>query len=322
MGRRGRRQLVGLTGLTVALAVSLPALSAEKTQTLTTQTALASELHDVNGSTQANFRITVVGQDGRPATGTITIADQGKPIAGAALNSDGVASAVVTLSPGPHSLTAAYAGDTTHSTSISQVTPVRAAAGATPDFSISVAPTTLSLKQGQSGSITASIAPINSASLTAPMFVTMSCSGLPDQTTCTFTPENLEILPNTTAAVTSSMVLATSAGSTARVAPPKAGRSSRIVWAVLLPGALGLAGLALGARRRAWLAQMALLGLVGLVAVLGTAACSPLYNYHNHGPPHNLPTPTGTFTILISAQSSNGVTAVTHSTTIALTVTQ
>ena len=318
MGRSGRRQLVGLT---VALAVSLPALSAEGTQTLTTQTALASELRDINGSTQANLRVAVTGQDGKPATGTVTIADQGKPIAGAALNSEGVASAVVSLSPGPHTLSAAYAGDRTHSASISPVTPVGAAAGAAADFSISVAPATLSLKQGQSGSITASITPINSASLSAPMFVTTSCSGLPDQSACTFTPENLEILPGTTSAVTSSMVLATSAGSTATAAPPAAGLWSRVVWAVLLPGMLGLAGLAFGARRRAWLRQMALLGLVGLVAVLGTTACSPLYSYHNHGPPHNLPTPVGTFTILITAQSSNGVTAVTHSTTIALTVT-
>ena len=152
------------------------------------------------------------------------------------------------------------------------------------------------------------------------MFVTLSCSGLPDQATCTFTPENLEILPNATAAVTSSMVLATVAGSTARSTPPATRTANPIAWAVLLPGVLGLGGLAFGLRDRPWLSRLCLLALVGLVSALGTTACSPLYNYHNHGPPHNLPTPSGTYTVSINAQSSNGIAATTHSTTIVLTV--
>jgi hypothetical protein len=61
---------------------------------------------------------------------------------------------------------------------------------------------------------------------------------------------------------------------------------------------------------------------VAFVTVLGSTACSPLYNYRNHGPPHNLPTPAGTYTVTISAQSSNGVAATTHTTTMALQVTQ
>ena len=319
MGRSWRRTLA--VGVAAVSTISMPAFSTNKTPILPTQTALVSELHDLNGSTQASFTVTVTGQDGLPAAGTVVIADHGTPIAGAALNTQGVASAVVSLAPGEHSLSAAYSGDTTHLSSVSQAAPVRAATGTTPDFSISVAPTSLSLAQGQSGSITASITPINAASLTSPMFVTMSCSGLPDQTSCTFTPENLEVLPNTTAAVTSNMVLATSLGSTARTAPGPARHSSRLVWALLLPGTVGLAGLGFGARRRAWIQRLALLGLIGLIAALGTTACSPLYNYHNHGPPHNLPTPVGGYTVLITAQSSNGVTATTHSTTIALKVT-
>jgi hypothetical protein len=91
---------------------------------------------------------------------------------------------------------------------------------------------------------------------------------------------------------------------------------------VLLPGALLLGGFAFGARRRRFLGHILPLALVGFVAVLGATACSPLYNYYNHGPDKNLPTPPGTFTITVTAQSSNGVTATTHSTTFALTVTQ
>ena len=65
---------------------------------------------------------------------------------------------------------------------------------------------------------------------------------------------------------------------------------------------------------------MSLIVLIGLVTVLGATACAPRYNYYNHGPPYNLPTPSGTYTLQVTAQSSNGITATTHSTSFALTV--
>jgi hypothetical protein len=88
----------------------------------------------------------------------------------------------------------------------------------------------------------------------------------------------------------------------------------------LLPGVFGLGGLAWGVRRRPWLNRLSLVALVGLVAVLGTTACNPRYSYEHHGPPVNPATPAGTYTVSVIGQSSNGVTATTHSTTIALTV--
>jgi hypothetical protein len=56
--------------------------------------------------------------------------------------------------------------------------------------------------------------------------------------------------------------------------------------------------------------------------LLGTTGCNPQYNYYHHGPSQNLPTPAGSYTLLVTAQSSNGVTAVTQSTTMGLTVSQ
>lgn len=323
ISRAPRLELVA--GLGIALALPALALPAGNARGLATQTTLTAETHDQGGRTQATLTVTVTGQDGQPATGAVVIRDKGKPLAGVALDANGRATSIVDLREGDHSLSAVYAGDAAHLTSVSQVSPVRALVSTTPDFTVSVAPATLTLKAGQSGTTIASITPVNAASLTAPMFVTLSCSGLPDQSACTFTPENIEILPNTTAAITSSVVIATSAGiaSTAQAAPdkPATGRgASPVAWAVLLPGALGLAGLAFGARRRRWVSRLSLLGLVALVGVLGTTACSPLYYYYNHGPPHNLPTPSGSYTVNVTAQSSNGITAITHTTTMALTV--
>jgi len=325
-GRVWRLELVAALGSALALpalassAASAVAMVAPTTQGLSTETTVNAQVRDLGGSTKATLAVTVAGADGMPATGPVVIEDAGKPVAGVALDPSGHANAVVSLLPGEHSLSAVYLGDSSHQASVSQLSLVRAQVSSTPGFQVSASPTTLALTQGQSGSVVASVLPVNASSLTAPMFVTLSCSGLPDQSSCTFTPENIEILPNTTAAVTSTMVLATSAGSSAHSTPPGVPDSGRIDWAVLLPGALGLAGLAFGIRRRPWLHRLCLLALVGLVSVLGTTACSPLYNYHNHGPPHNLPTPVGTYTVSINAQSSNGITATTESATIALTV--
>jgi hypothetical protein len=304
------------------MAIPAMALATNSTPGVATQTTLAAEVHDQNGRTHATLSVAVTGENGLPALGTAVISDQGRALAGVALDSKGHATATIDLVAGDHDLTATYSGDNSHLASSSEALSVHALAGTTPDFSVSVAPATLSLQQGQSGSVLASITPVNAASLTAPMFVTMSCSGIPDQTKCTFTPENLEISPNATAAVTSSMVIATQSASLVKsIAPPHSG-STPVAWAVLLPGILGLAGLAFGARRRQWLSRLSLLAILGLVTLLGTTACAPLYRYYNHGPPTNLPTPVGTYTVVVTAQSSNGITATTHTTTMALTVTQ
>jgi hypothetical protein len=118
------------------------------------------------------------------------------------------------------------------------------------------------------------------------------------------------------------MVIQTYAASSVKAAPPATPgkRSSPIAWAFLLPGALGLGGLAFGARRRRWLSRFLLVALVGLVTMLGATACNPRYYYLNHGPPINPATPAGTYNITVTAQSSNGVTAITHSTNFVLVV--
>ena len=323
-----------VAGLGIALAMPALAMAAENAgvpsdrssslgwnaQRLATQTAMTVETRDQDGRTQAIVAVTVTGEDGLPATGAVAISDYGSQLAGAALNAQGQASIVLDLPAGDHSLTAVYAGDATHLGSTSQESGAQAQASSTPNFLVSVAPATLSLTPGQSGTVTASVTPQNSSALTAPMFVTLSCSGLPDQASCTFTPENVEILPNATAAITSSMVITTQLGSQGVATSAAHLRSNSIAWAFLLPGALGLGGLAWGVRRRPWLNRLSLLALLGLVTMLGTTACNPRYNYEHHGPPANPATPAGTYTVYVTAQSSNGVTAITNSTTMALTV--
>jgi hypothetical protein len=314
--RRGLRlQLVA--AISIALVVPALAMASENAPRQATQTALTVETRDQNGRTETTVAVSVSGDDGLPATGVVAISEDGKQLAGAALNAQGQASIVISLPAGDHSLTATYNGDTAHLNSVSEPAAAAAAASPTPNFTIAVSPATLSLVPGQSGTVTASVTPVNSASLTAPMFVTLSCSGLPDQASCSFTPENIEILPNATAAIAVPMVIGTqNAGGTSAALPD----SGSVAWAFLLPGALALGGLAWSARRRSWLNRVSLLALVGFVAMLGTTACNPRYNYEHHGPPIPPATPAGNYNVLVTAQSSNGVTAITNSTTLALTV--
>lgn len=308
--------LAAALGIALATPSSVAAAGIQQA----THTTLLVDTRDANGRTEANLFVTVSGGDGLPAAGSIAILDHGKPVAGITLDPRGQATEALVLAPGDHSFAAVYTGDASHLTSKSEVAPVAADSTATPGFTVSIAPGTLSLAQGQSGSAIVSVTPVNSAALTSPMFVTISCSGLPDQSACTFTPENIEIPIGATQAINSTMVVATQTG-TLTGAKNETQRNARpIAWAVF-PGVLALAGLAFGARRRRFLRRIALVGIVAMLTVFGATACSPLYNYRNHGPTHNLPTPAGSYTVKIAAQSSNGVTANTQYTSLALTVT-
>jgi hypothetical protein len=283
--------------------------------------------------------VNVTGADGLPAAGAVSIIEGGRQLAQVALDPTGQATSVLTLPGGEHTLSAVYGGDTTHLGSASVSTLVQTQASTTPSFQLTLAPVApaalpLVLTAGNAGTINVTIVPVNPSALTAPMFVTLSCSGLPNQASCNFSPGNVEILPTTPTSCAagspaaacppvSSMVLQTVAGGTAAKAtqPASVGNGgSAVEWAILLPGIMGLGGLAWGARRRAWLSRMALIALVALVTMLGTTGCNPRYYYFNHGPPTNLPTPAGTYTVTVTGQSSDGITAITQSTTMVLTV--
>jgi hypothetical protein len=327
------RRLEMVAALGMALAV-LPAAA----QQVATQTALNVETNNSAGRTQATASITVTGADGVPAVGVVNLNDGNRQLAQVALNDEGKATPVVTLPAGDHALRAVYLGDTAHQASASATSNVTGQASGTPGFTLSlaaVAPSTLPLtvSPGGSGTIAVTVVPQDNTALTAPMFVTLSCSGLPALATCTFTPESIEILPTTPTSCP--------AGSPAASCPPVSSmliqtqgqyatsalnrkhpmqKASPVAWAVLVPGILGLGGLAWGARRRAWLSRLALVALLGLVTALGTTACNPLYYYYNHGPGLPPSTPTGTFNVTVTADSNNGVTAISSNTTMVLTV--
>ena len=84
-------------------------------------------------------------------------------------------------------------------------------------------------------------------------------------------------------------------------------------YALVIPGVLALAGI--GAIRRKHFGAFRVLGLALLVAAgsLGLNSCNARYRYEHRKPSPNFGTPAGTYTIVISAYSSNG-TAITQAT--------
>lgn len=309
-----RLELIALLGA----ALAVPGMAQAGPQGTATTLSTVTRIQD--GHTVATAAVTVKGEDGLAASGAVVIEEEGRQLAGAALSAEGHSRLDLQLPAGEHQLTAIYVGDATHQASVSAASGVRAQAVSIPGFQVSVSPASLTLTPGQSGSAVVSLTPVNAGALTAPMFVTLSCSGFPDQSSCNFTAENVEILPNATTPVTSSMVLTTQAKSLVGQAQPLRTERSPVAWAVLLPGVLGLGGLALSVRRRAWLSRLALIVLVGMITVIGATGCAPRYNYYHHGPDQNLPTPSGSYTLQITAQTSNGITATTQSIPFALTV--
>lgn len=321
----------------LGFGAALAAVPAAAQQTAT-HTVLTVQTSEQGGRTQATATVGVSGVDGEAAGGVVTIEDGSRLLAQAALNSDGRATAVFGLTGGDHALRAVYSGDASHRASTSVSTDLATQAGSTPNFTISLAavsPSTLplTLSAGASGTIAVTITPVDNAALTSPMFVTLSCSGLPSLSSCTFTPDSIEILASTPASCTagspasacppvSSLLIQTEELQATRGLPAdhRGHTPSPIAWALLLPGVLGLGGLAWGARRRRWLQRMALVGLIGLITTLGTSACRPLYNFYENGPSHPPSTPAGTYTVTITGQATSGVTAITNSTTMVLTV--
>lgn len=322
--------------LGIALALS-PAVRAIPAATFSTTLTKQSSTQPCAASEQlttalTTLTISVTSSSGTPQ-GMVLIQDNGDtttPIASATLNPTGQAIVSLYLSDGPHSLVAVYTANSidypssavTANISLQCSSPFAiAVSGITPSTSGA-----MTLTPGDTGTATVTVTPSQEyvaslGTIGSPAFVTVSCSGLPTLASCAFTPQILEIVPGQDAGVSSSMLVQTSSPTVRAVPPaPLRHRSSPVAWAVLLPGMLGLGGLAFGARRRRWLARLSAVLLVGLVATLGAAGCNPQYYYYHYPPTNPTQTPSGTFNVMVTGQSSNGVTATTINTTMVVTV--
>lgn len=221
---------------------------------------------------------------------------------------DGAATLHLTNPPAwARSVTAVYHGDTAFAAS-SASTPVSTDAASTlPGFTVTASPASLTLTPGQFATVNLTVTSQNNFA----QAVNLSCSGLPGATTCSFNPD--VVTPAANGSIISAMQITTQAtsGVTKNDGTPLNG--SRRAWALVLPGILALAG-AGAVRRKHWTALRAL-GLVMLLGagVLGLTACNVRYSYLHYKPSPNYGTPAGSYTVIVSAYSTNG-TAITNAT--------
>lgn len=218
----------------------------------------------------------------------------------------------------PGALPVIVTGTASGTTTASETTTVNltVTANTTESFSITTPSATVPVIAGQTAQIAITVnntgtpSFINASSNTTALPLTYSCSGLPSESTCTFSPGNGQAISQTALTLN----IATTA-STSQLRPPL-GHGSRIFYAMLLPGLFGIV-FAGGSRSRA-------VRLLGLIVVLGFStlwlgSCGGSSSSQN-----NPGTPAGTYTVTVNATTGapTGGTALTGSFTVNLTVTQ
>ena len=256
-----------------------------------------------------------------PATGekpgTVTFLDrdsagQEQELGSTLVSADGSASVTVSsLAAGTHEVRAAYSapGASQISGGATSAAAEVIAQATTPDFSLTAAPTTLNLNAGAQGTVSVSITPSGGFN----NYVSLACAGLPLFTTCSFLPSNVSVAGTT---ALSTMTLETVAPSGKVVA--LLGHNSGLVYAFLLPGALGLLGL--GFSRNRGVRTLAMI-CIAVSLMGGASACSQRYRYLNYGPGPNVGTPNGESIIRIFGTSVTGAQSTIKCIQITLNVT-
>jgi hypothetical protein len=261
-------------------------------------TAIASNANPSVLGTAVTFTATISSAGPSPS-GTVQFYDGASAIGPAVPLSPAAAASYTTtvLALGTHSISAHYSGDndtqTSQSPALSQS--VIAYAG---DFSITVDPASAALYTGEKATIHVTVT--SHDGFNEPL--EFSCSSLPAESTCAFTPASLSAGQGT-----ATLTIQTSAPhrTTARTSPSQAWPrpASRITLAVAC-----LLFLPLGYRRR-----KLFLVLVAALAFIGISACGS-------GDPISGGTPPGSYSVQVNAAYTAPTPQLQHSATVALKV--
>ena len=249
---------------------------------------------------------------GLSATGTVSFYN-GSASLGVAALTGGVATLNVTSLPvGTGDITASYSGDANFPAATSTVTNVTVSAPIAPDFSISVNPSTLTLGQGATGTAAFTITPTGGFNQT----LQFSCSGLPANSSCTFSPAS--ITPNG-AAVVSTLTITTNV----QTASVPLQRTSWLAVAIFfcpggfasVLGCLGLRRRKLSPGERFFICLFLVLGVLTMGLITGCGGSNGQVN--SGGGPI---TPSGTNTVSVMA-SSTGSSGLSHNASLTVTIT-
>jgi Bacterial Ig-like domain (group 3) len=206
------------------------------------------------------------------------------------------------LTQGSHTITAQYGGNSTFKASTSPA--ISQTVNATPDFTVTVSPSSLTLAAGSSGMVAVTITPVNGST----QMVSLSCSGLPRGASCS---ASSAVTLDGTHAATSQLTFSTTMRGITPGPPPIAtpGTVTRMlaVLGLCFGGMLVLS--LLRTRSIAWRVAFAMCVFAVPLTVLVACAGNP-------GNSTGLGTPIGTYTVTVNASSGTDI----HSTPVTLNV--
>ncbi len=176
-----------------------------------------------------------------------------------------------------------------------------------PDYQLSVTPSTLTIVAGQSGTATFSVTPLDGFSSQ----VSFACNGLPSGATCSFKPAS--VIPSDGPASSTLTIATTGASAALRGVKPSSRYLNYALLAPFLGIMFGIAAQGRPAHRS--LRVFGLLALVVLATLLTSCASS------SKGSPGGLGTPPGSSIVTVMA-STGGTGGIKHATTLTVTITQ
>ena len=280
-----------------------PCLQSVAANTITT---VASSPNPATFGQSVTITAAVTGASTTP-TGSLTFYDGATALSTVPL--DATARAVFTtstLTVGPHTLTAAYAGSPIYSASTSAPLTETILA---PNFAIVLASPTLTIQTQHHLTTTVTLASLNGFTGS----VTLGCVSPPTYVTCTFTPPSTPLAANATATISLSIDTDSVLGYAHLNAAPATTPASPIDLALLLSPFTFFAAVA--ARRRRTALRLLILLLAAIPLALPLTGCGTLI-YPLAIPPSATP---GTYIIPIGASAAN--TGLTHTAQLTLTIT-
>ncbi len=242
---------------------------------------------DLNQS--VTLAATVTSQSTQVSGGNVTFYDGGTALGSSPLSTTGTASLATSFTTvGVHHLTATYGGDADFLSSTSAVFNETIVAG---DFSISATPASAGVYTGQSAAVQVSVTSLQGFN----QQLDLTCSGLPANATCSFTPASLPQGQGT-----AKLVIQTAAPAESTAASIS---MFGAVMLLLLPG---------WRRGRRFAARLGLVLLV-LGVVMGMGGC---------GDPSPIGggTPPGTYQVSVTATTAGSGTPLAHSAVVTLSV--
>jgi hypothetical protein len=269
--------------------------------------------HNPSGLGQAiTFTATVSSSTGSGTpTGTVQFLEGTTVLGTSPLSGGSAALTLTTLATGTHNITAAYSGDSKFNPRTSN--PLTQVVEGVPDFNLNISPGGATLAAGSSANFTVKVDPLNSFVGT----ISLSCSwtGTPAGTSCQLTPASLAIGSDGKSAA-STLAASTASNSVSSMARPRTGPAGPIVAMAIWLAPIGFAGFTLSRQRQRRFLTFCLVALLA-GGLLFNSACGG--NSTNSGNPAS-GTPAGTYSIIVTASSSNGTGTVQHSSVVTVTV--